>query len=115
MHQPPDLRVGGNVQIDFRKWPGTKHWQYSMEYLGEDEHGHWLWAPEGTIAYRGSEGPVALPRASVKLISPDWWAANWLAAAGRPVAIYVDIISPASWSNSCVTMVDLDLDVWARL
>jgi uncharacterized protein len=102
----PRTLIGAKVHIDFRKWPDAKHWQYSMEYLGEDEHGHWLWAPAGTLAYRGSEGPLALPRSSVKLISGDWWVATWRAENGRPWEIYVDIISPASWSGGRVTMVD---------
>ncbi len=103
--------LGDTVHVDFRKWPDTKHWQYSMEYLGDDEHGRWLWAPARNIAYRGEEGPLFLPSASVKLISADWWAANWLL---EPQAIYVDIITPATWEDDRVTMVDLDLDVWAN-
>jgi len=106
---------GETIHVDFRKWPDKKHWQYSMEYIGDDEHGCWLWAPARNVAYRGDEGPLFLPAASVKLISRDWWAANFLLDPNDgATAIYVDIIAPATWTDGRVTMVDLDLDVWAN-
>jgi hypothetical protein len=103
-----------SIHVDFRKWPDRKHWQYSMEYLGEDEHGHWLWSPAGLTADRGEEGPIALPNPTVKLISADWWAANFMVEPDGSTFIYVDIIAPATWSEGLVTMFDLDLDVWAN-
>lgn len=106
--------AGESIHVDFRKWPDSKHWQYSMEYLGEDEHGHWLWSPAGVTAYRGDEGPLVLPSACVKLISMDWRAANFLLGPDGTTAIYVDIISPATWGVGRVTMIDLDLDVSAN-
>lgn len=106
--------AGESIHIDFRKWPDSKHWQYSMEYLGEDEHGRWLWAPARNIAYRGEEGPIELPNPSVKLISPDWWAANFIQEPDGSTFIYADIIAPATWSDGRVTMIDLDLDVWSN-
>lgn len=105
--------MGEKIHVDFRKWPGTKHWQYAMEHLGDDEHGRWLWSPARTLAYRGEEGPLYLPNPCVKLISSDWWAANFLMQPNGATSIYVDIIAPATWEPGRVTMVDLDLDVSA--
>ena len=106
--------TGELIQVDFRKWPDAKHWQYTMHHLGADEHGRWLWAPARNIAYRGEEGPIFLPNASVKLVSRDWWAANFIVEPNGSRFVYVDIIAPATWSDGRVTMIDLDLDVWAN-
>ena len=98
------------VQIDFRKWDGSRHWQFVMRRLGEDEHGLWLWSPPGSDMQRGHE-PVRRSRAvNVKLI-PDgkWWTAIW--TWQQKADLYVDIITPPAWNGSTVTMVDVDLDV----
>lgn len=102
------------VQIDFRKWDGSRHWQFSMSRLGEDEHGLWLWSPPGSNMQRGHEPMRQSAGVNVKLI-PDnkWWTAMW--NAGLKFDLYVDIITPPSWNGSTVTMIDIDLDVkrWA--
>lgn len=105
---------GDTIAIDFRKWPNRKHWQYVMEYLGEDQHARWLWAPAGTIAHRGDEGPIVLDSPRLKAISAGWWAANWSLEPGGSTSIYVDIIAPATWHSARVTMIDLDLDIQAQ-
>ena len=99
-----------DVQIDFRKWGGSRHWQFVMRRLGEDEHGLWLWAPQGSAMQRGNEPVKHSKSVNVKLI-PDnkWWTAIW--AWQRPQSLYVDIITPPSWNGTTVTMVDIDLDV----
>jgi hypothetical protein len=98
------------VHIDFRKWDGTRHWQFTMSRLGEDEYGLWLWAPPGTEMQRGYE-PVRYSKAVDIKVIPEakWWTAIW--AWGRPHDVYVDIITPPQWNGSTVTMVDIDLDV----
>jgi len=99
-----------DVHIDFQKWDGSRHWQFTMARLGEDEHGLWLWSPPGTDMQRGHEPMRQSTRVNVKLI-PDnrWWTAIW--HHGHDVDLYVDIITPPSWNGSKVTMVDIDLDV----
>ncbi len=98
------------VQIDFRKWGDKRHWQFSMQRLGEDEHGLWLWSPSGSPMQRGHEPIRHSKSLNVKLI-PDgkWWTAIW--GLGLPWDVYVDIITPPQWIGSTVTMVDVDLDV----
>jgi protein associated with RNAse G/E len=98
------------VQIDFRKWDGSRHWQFAMNRLGEDEHGLWLWSPAGSDMQRGHEPLRRSSSINVKLI-PDgkWWTAIW--SWRSKVDLYVDIITPPSWNGETVTMVDIDLDV----
>jgi len=104
--------VPDRVRIDFRKYPDLKHWQYDLFPLAEDDYGHWLWGPPGTQAQRGDEPPITLEYTNVKLVSRDWWAAMW-STTGEP-EVYVDICTPALWSEGRVTMIDLDLDVVRR-
>jgi protein associated with RNAse G/E len=98
------------VHIDFRKWDGSRHWQFDMLRLGEDEHGLWLWSPAGSPMQRGHEPAKQSRSVNVKLI-PDgkWWTAIW--AWQRSHDLYVDIITPAQWQGNTVTMVDIDLDI----
>ena len=66
------------VSIDFRKWSGARHWQFTMRHLGEDEHGLWLWSPAGTPMRRGDEPVQYSKSVNVKLIpEAKWWTAIW--------------------------------------
>ena len=101
------------IHVDFRKWREQLHWQFEMEYLGEDDHGIWLWREPGWPARRGSEAPITARHLAVKLITrDDWWTAIWNDEG--PVTVYVDIATPAVWDGDRVTMIDLDLDVVKR-
>jgi protein associated with RNAse G/E len=42
------------------------------------------------------------------------WAASFYDAEDHPTSVYVDMTTPAVWSGSSVSMVDLDLDVIVR-
>jgi protein associated with RNAse G/E len=100
------------VHIDFRKWPDTKHWQFSMNRLGEDEHGVWLWSRPGMVIRRGEEPPRINRSLSVKIITHTaWWTAIWNDRADGE-HLYVDIATPATWVGDKVTLIDLDLDVY---
>ena len=101
---PPD-----RIRVDFRKYPDTQHWQYEVSPLAEDGHGVWLWAPPGAPARRGDEPPVLFPSTTLHLVSGDWWGGYWQ-ESGEP-EVYIDICTPAIWSEGRVTMIDLDLDV----
>lgn len=103
-----------SVHIDFRKWGGARHWQFTMQRLGEDEHGLWLWSPPGSPMQRGHEPLRHSKSLNIKVIPEDkWWSAMWSWQARHD--LYVDIITPAVWNGSTVTMVDIDLDIvrWA--
>lgn len=102
------------ILVDFRKWPDSRHWQYSMFDLAEDEHGRWLWAPPGITAQRGEDPAITWDFPGVKLITQDWYSAIWSCALETPEQwrVYVDIVAPAEWHEGSVRMVDLDLDVY---
>ena len=43
-----DISLGKTVLVRYAKWGGGRHYEFTMSRLGEDEHGVWLGAPEGT-------------------------------------------------------------------
>ena len=99
-----------DVHVDFRKYPDTVHWHYTMRRLAEDEHGLWIWAPAGTETRRGTEPPTAASSVFLKLLNDTaWHSAIW--NEGGKFEVYVDINTPPRWHGDTVTMIDLDLDV----
>ncbi len=105
------LRPGDAVDVRFTKWGGGRHWEYPLTYLGEDQHGHWGGAAVGTHLWRPGaqfdsehDWVVLLPHEAA-------WSASFYDSPAQPIAVYVDMATPARWSGSTVTMVDLDLDV----
>jgi protein associated with RNAse G/E len=98
------------VHIDFRKWDGQRHWQFDMRRLGDDQHGLWLWSPQGSPMQRGDEPTKQSQSVNLKLIPENrWWTAIW--AWQRRHDLYVDVITPPQWNGATVTMVDIDLDI----
>lgn len=102
----------GHVQVNYRKYDGTLHWNLRMRRLGEDEHGVWLGLPADSVMRKGHNPEVPLPEAHVILFPrAAWWTAVFNAAPRR-TEIYCDITTPPQWPSPAeVTMVDLDLDV----
>ena len=105
----------GLVNVVFRKYDGSLHWNFLASRLGEDEHGVWLGAPAGTELRRGAavielaewDHVVLVPRGA-------WWAAAFNAPPKR-TEIYCDISTVPQWPSADeVTMIDLDLDVLRR-
>ncbi|WP_327291827.1 DUF402 domain-containing protein [Streptomyces sp. NBC_01198] len=100
------------IQVNYRKYDGTLHWNLRMRRLGEDEHGIWLGLPADSVMRKGHNPEVPVPEAHVLLFPREaWWTATFNAAP-RATEIYCDITTPPRWpSEDEVTMVDLDLDV----
>jgi hypothetical protein len=99
------------IHVDSRKWRDRPHWQFSTDYLGEDEHGAWLHAPAGTVAQRGDEPPRAITAGFVGLAPHRaWWFVDFY--WDHPLwTMYVNIATPCEWHGDRVTQIDLDLDV----
>jgi protein associated with RNAse G/E len=107
--------MGDDVRIVYRKYDGSLHWNMTMTWLGEDEHGVWTGADASVTWRRGDGPPVAVGHPHVLLFPRNtWWTASFNAEPAR-TEIYCDISSPVEWPNPReVTMVDLDLDVVRR-
>ncbi|HKZ21531.1 MAG TPA: DUF402 domain-containing protein [Acidimicrobiia bacterium] len=103
------------VEVDMRKWPDRRHWQFTGRPLGEDAYGTWLFTPEGNVAQRGSEPPIKLATGFVGLVPPNaWWVAEFY--WNHPsYEVYVNISTPVDRDGDRLTSIDLDLDVIRRL
>jgi protein associated with RNAse G/E len=82
-----------------------------MTYLGDDEHGTWLWAGPETIAQHREDPPRERGIGFVTLIpNGEWWLAMFF--SDHPdYDIYVNVGTPCEWLGDTVRQVDLDLDV----
>ena len=81
-----------------RKFDGSLHWHFSMDHLGDDEHGVWLGGPPGTVLQRGAEPPIVQQHAFALLVPASGsWIASW--NTGGPYAVYVDVTTRPEWQN----------------
>jgi protein associated with RNAse G/E len=100
------------VQVNYRKYDDSLHWNLRMRCLGEDEHGVWLGLPAHSVMRKGHNPEVPIPEAHVLLVPRGAWWTACFNAAPRSTEIYCDITTPPVWPTTAeVTMVDLDLDV----
>lgn len=103
------------IHIDERKWPDEPHWQIYGERIGEDEHGVWLWIPQGSAVRKGFEEPIALTHGFVMLVPRDeWWLVEFYTDHPWHL-VYVNIGTPPEWDGARFTQIDLDLDVARKI
>ena len=102
---------GSRVSVRVTKWGNRPHWSYEGVYLGEDEHGDWIGFPAGTHYHRPGRSFDA-DFTCVSLV-PRHDAAHFAAFFddSHPLALYIDMTTPAEWDGEVLRMVDLDLDV----
>ena len=109
------LAVGAPVRVAMTKWGDRPHWEFDAVYLGRDHHGDWSGCPAGTRMSRPGADYVAPVDQVCLLPGPGSdLERSFVAtfhATGGPVRVYVDMTTPALWTGTTVTAVDLDLDV----
>jgi len=104
------MDAGTPIHVQLTKWRDRPHWQFEAVMLGTDEWGTWLGIPEGTFQSRPGHS-FHSEVDSVLLVPDDDWYLACFHAPGVPLLIYTDISTPATFSGSTMTAVDLDLDV----
>ncbi len=105
------LPVGTQLVLARRKWPDSPHYEVSPRVLGDDAHGTWFGSRKGGTI-KGPSGKEFLGEQDAIFCVPssDWYLVHYW--QDHPsVAIYVDICTPATWSDGLVSVIDLDLDV----
>lgn len=103
------------VNVVYRKYDGSLHWNFTMRRLGSDEHGVWLGAPANSTTRKGDGPPIPVAEAYLLLVPEDVWYTVVFNDEPRRTAVYCDITTPPQWvAPGEVTMVDLDLDVLVR-
>jgi len=98
------------IEVRYTKWGGIDHYHFTMDLLGQDEHGWWLFGRTGMAVQRGSEPPVRQPRDFALLVPAE---GNWTACFNveGDLDIYADVTTRPVLADGLVTAVDLDLDV----
>ncbi|MDQ2846430.1 MAG: hypothetical protein M3Y77_08785 [Actinomycetota bacterium] len=62
------------VRITSTKWDGSPHGDHQAVNLGADEHGRWLWMPEGELVTTAINSYPAV--AGLRLFpTGSWWSA----------------------------------------
>jgi hypothetical protein len=105
--------------LTFTKWGGHPHWDGAgLTYRGEDDHGLWLVAEEGTVFSRPGAEFATHGRQVMLLPSIGRWftATFYEPVGGYRWRVYVDICTPPAVrvlddGSGVVSSVDLDLDV----
>ena len=105
------LGTGTEVWATRRKYPDGPHYEVLATVLGEDEHGTWIGALPGArvILPDRTERATEFPVVSC-VPADDWYIAHfWF---GHPeVDRYIDICTPARWTDGRVIVIDVDFDV----
>lgn len=103
------------ISVAYTKWDGSLHWHFTMFPLGEDDHGLWLGAPDGTAVTRGTETPIRSPAFALLIPRSGWWTSVWNEATsdgtGFSFEVYADVCTPPERKGDVVDAIDLDLDV----
>ena len=99
------------MEFATEKWGGVPHYRGTVERLGEDEFGLWLWGAKGRTILRGDQPAFVAQTDTVFLVPRDaWWSATWWLDHPE-VEIYVNIGTIADVETDRIVSTDLDLDV----
>lgn len=99
------------VWIERRKYPDSPHYGVIGTVLGEDDHGVWVGANPGSTVVM-PDGTERIGERTVLWCVPrdDWFLLHVLADHPE-VELYIDICTPAVWSERGARTIDLDLDI----
>lgn len=115
--RPEGLEPGHLVVARNRKWNGTAHWVVPGTYLGEDQHGWWIFQPAGAFCSRpgaafhaASDAVLLVPREG------DYVATYYDDSYPGDFRLYLDLALGHEWRTirPGVTefhLIDMDLDV----
>lgn len=114
---PVGLEPGQLVVARNRKWDGTAHWVVPGRYLGEDEHGWWIF--QGTNEFCSRPGLAFYTESDAVLLVPrqgDWVATFYDDAHPHGMRVYIDLAVAHEWHpirRGVVEfhVIDMDLDV----
>lgn len=120
---PEHARLGTPVELRFRKYDGSPHWEYDVIVLGADAHGVWLGGRPGDLCRR--IGRTIDPGVHWVTLIPH--VGTYVATFNEPggplgAGIYVDLTDAPRWEPAAtakgpgwrMSCADLDLDVVRR-
>lgn len=114
--EPEDPVFGALVVARAWKFNGAAHWVVPGFYLGQDEFGHWLHQPAGSLIARPSTAHLAPCDALCLIPHEGQWVATLYDDEAEDFDVYIDLASNIGWQKMKrgaweVNSIDLDLDV----
>ncbi|MFI5731055.1 DUF402 domain-containing protein [Kribbella sp. NPDC051587] len=112
----PSISAGDNCRVLTSKWGNKRHYEYDATFLGVDEYGAWLSAPQGTHFWRPDhEFHSGFPQVILLPNGKKPWYVHYFGKSdtGKPPRhyTYADISTPWNEASGTFSVVDLDLDV----
>ncbi|MGP9032717.1 DUF402 domain-containing protein [Glutamicibacter mysorens] len=113
---PENIGFGALVVARAWKFDGSPHWVVPGFYLGQDEFGHWLHQPAGSLVARPGTAHLAATSALCLIPHRGDWIATMYSDAAEDFDVYIDLSSNVGWLQMKrdaweVNSIDLDLDV----
>lgn len=113
---PRAISFGELVVARAWKYDKTPHWVVPGFYLGEDEHGHWLHQPKGSLVSRPGVAHLAQTDALCLIPHSGAWIATLYADQSEDFDVYIDLSHQIGWQKMKsdgweVNSIDMDLDV----
>jgi hypothetical protein len=98
------------IEVRYSKWGGIDHYHFTMDLLGQDNYGWWLFGRKGMTIQRGAEPGFRQPRDFALLVPAEGCWTACFNVEGE-LDIYADVTTRPVLADGRVTAVDLDLDV----
>lgn len=103
------------IHIRYTKYDGSLHWHYDADDLGTDDRGQWFALRPGDPYRRGDEPVRHATHGFVGFVPFEGaWSVEFNPTPIAGSLVYVNVNTPAVFSDGVVSMADLDLDVVLR-
>jgi hypothetical protein len=103
------------IHIRYTKYDGSLHWHYDAVDLGDDDLGRWFALMPGDPYRRGHEPVRHATHGFVGFVPYEGaWSAEFNPTPLGGSLIYVNVNTPAVFTDGAIEMADLDLDVVLR-
>ncbi|GAA1413945.1 hypothetical protein AUR04nite_30430 [Glutamicibacter uratoxydans] len=114
--EPENPQFGALVVARAWKYNGAAHWVVPGFYLGQDQYGHWIHQPAGSLIARPSTAHLAPCDALCLIPHEGQWVATLYNDPVEDFDVYIDLASSIGWQQMKrgaweVNSIDLDLDV----
>ncbi|WP_431709589.1 DUF402 domain-containing protein [Glutamicibacter uratoxydans] len=113
---PESATAGELVVARAWKYDGRAHWVVPGFLLGSDEHGQWIYQPQGSLVSRPGHAFLAATDALCLVPRSGEWVGTFYGAPGEDIDIYLDVSTQIGWKRLPaggweVNSIDMDLDV----
>jgi len=109
--RPEIPAIGAVVRVERRKWPDAPHYGTTGTVLGHDDRGVWVGTKAGSTIVLPDGSERRGDRSAIWYVPHDDWYLLHYWHEHPEVLLYVDICTPAVWTERGARTIDLDFDV----